>query len=451
MKRGLSLKRAVVASLVLFGLSCGDGEPASSTSTALTAAPGEVTVTTARVDGTDAPTTSTTVPPPVEDLLFVPEAFRDRLVELVEETQMLRGLSFLDPVAIEVTTPQELTRRLRSQVEDGPDIWELSQSLLRLLGLIDEESDWVSVMAQFRSRPTPGYYDAFSQKLWLASDLQQATPLDEMTLVGEIAKALVDRNIGIWRRQERLAGAGDGDAITAMGAMAEADSMLVELLFLEGLGDAAKMEVAEQAWELSAAAVPLPSFLVGSLRFASGPTLDYLQRLYQLGGWGLIDDTHSDPPVSTEQILAQGVGQLDPILLDKPGFSPPEGYQEVADAVWGQWGWETLLSSALGPERAFSAAWGWGGDRYLVFNGGSDVILAVDYIGDTTADTEEMRVALADFIREGMAVGEGRWRDGGTEFYADDYAWLSGEGELITFIAATDVEAGRGLRASRGS
>ena len=98
----------------------------------------------------------------------------------------------------------------------------------------------------------------------------------------------------------------------------------------------------------------------------------------------------------------------------------------------------------------FPAAWGWGGDRYLLFTNGPDVALVVDYIGDTSEDTEELRVALEDFIRKQMSVGEGRWREGGNESYDDDYAWLSGEGELLTFIDAINVEAGRNLRSSRG-
>lgn len=428
-------------------VSCGDEGPASTTSTVVVQATTEVT---GAAETTTSTTTSTTIPPPpVEDLLFVPEAFRERLVELVEETEMLRGLAFADPLPIEVVTSQELARRLRARVEDDPSL-TVDQSLFRLLGLIDAEDDWVSILAGLRSRPTPAFYDAADQVLWLVSTLEEPTPLEEVILVGEIAKALVDRNLDVWTRLERLAGTGDGDSLTAWEAMAEADATVVELLFLEGLSDAAQQEVTEQAWMLSADGEAPPSFVERSLSFASGPTLDYLQRLFQLGGWDLINDTYGEPPVSTEHILSMGVGQLGPILLPRPRVSPPGGYQEVSDAVWGQWGWETLLTSALGPERAFPAAWGWGGDRYLLFSNGSEIALVVDYIGDTAEDTEEMRVALASFIQGRMALGVGQWRQGGHEYYDDDYAWLSGEGELLTFIAASDVAAGRDLLSSRG-
>ncbi|MCQ3804297.1 MAG: hypothetical protein OXC98_01060 [bacterium] len=453
MKRANRVKWLTVVVVASLAASCGDQGPDSTTSTVVVQATAELTGADGGTETTAATTTSTTTtipPPPVEDLLFVPESFRDRLVELVEETQMLRGLAFTNPLPIEAVTSQEIERRLRSRVEDDPDLSELYQSLFRLLGLIDAETDWVSVLAGLRSRPTPAFYDAADQVLWLASTLEQPTPFEEMILVGEIAKALVDHNLDTWTRLERLGGTGDSDSLTAWEAMAEADAILVELLFLEGLTEAAQQEVTEHAWMLSVDGEALPSFVEGSLRFASGPTLDYLQRLFQLGGWDLINDTHDEPPASTEHILSLGVGQLVPVLLPRPGVSAPEGYQEVSDAVWGQWGWETLLSSALGPERAFPAAWGWGGDRYLLFSDGSEVALVVDYIGDTAEDTEEMRVALAEFIQDRMAVGEGRWREGGNEYYDDDYAWLSGEGELLTFIAATDVTAGRDLRSSRG-
>ena len=75
----------------------------------------------------------------------------------------------------------------------------------------------------------------------------------------------------------------------------------------------------------------------------------------------------------------------------------------------------------------------------------------VDYLGDTIADTQEMRTALEEYIPISMKVGSARPNGLGLEYYDDDYAWLSGgeEGEAITFIAATDVEVGRQLRAYR--
>ena len=452
-KQGSSVKWLLWVGLALPIAACGADEAPAPTSTTVAEAAPDLTGAPEGVETTSTTptTTSTTLPPPpVEDLLFVPESFRDRLVELVEETQFLRGLRFSDPLPVKAVTSQELAQQVRSRLEDGAGLSDWDQPLFRLLGLIDAESDWTGLLALFRSQPAPGLYDVSSRTLWLVSALEEPTPLEEMTLVGEIAKALVDLNLGIWERQERFAARGDSDSLTAMGAMAEADSTLVELLFLEGLSEAARRQVTEQAWDLAAEAEPYPAFVGRSLGFASGPALDYLQRLYQLGGWDMINDAHRDPPVSTEQILALGVERLDPVLLPRPKVTAPTGYREVTDAVWGQWGWDALLASALGAEGAFPAAWGWGGDRYLVFSDGTDVALVVDYIGDTPGDTEEMRVALASFVQRNMAVGEGRWRDGGTEYYDDDYAWVSGEGDLVTFIAATDVEAGRALRSSRG-
>ncbi len=394
-------------------------------------------------------TTTTTRPPPVEDLLFVPESFRKKFVELVEETQLLRGLSFADPLQIEAITSQELARRLRSRVEDDPGLSELDQSLFRLLGLIDAESDWATTLADFGARSTPGFYDVASQKLWLVSTLAQSTPVEDVTLVGEIAKALVDQNLGVWRRKNQLARSSDSDYLTVLGGMAEADATLVELLFMEGMTDLVRKRVIQQTWEFAANGLVFPSFLEHSVGFSSGPALEYVQRLYQLGGWDLVNETHQDPPDSTEYILAGGVGRLNPILLPKPTVSPPEAYQEVLDSVWGQWGWNALLASALDAEQSSSASRGWGGDRYLVFSDGVGVALVVDYVGDTVEDTEEMRAALEEFIVVGMNAGEPRQREDGLEFSADTFAWLSGQGEVLTFIAATDVEVGRQLRASR--
>lgn len=438
---------SVAAWLALLVGSCADEPVQSPASTVMVDVTSEVSATTVATVPTTA--TPTTRPIPVEGLLFLHESFRDRMVELVEETQALRGFTFVEPLQIEGITSQEMVRRLRAGVGNDPRLTELDQPLFRLLGLIEPTHDWVTVLSGFRARPIPGYYDVASQELWLVSTLEDPSPLEEMTLVGEIAKALVDRNLGVWRRQSRLARVGDSDYLAVLGGMAEADATLVELLFMEGMSDSAREEVLGEAWEVASADLVLPSFLTHSLGFASGPVLQYLQVLFQSGGWDLVNQTHRDPPDSTEFILEQGVGLLDPVLLPKPDASPPEAYQLVSDSVWGQWGWNALLASALPPEQAAVASRGWGGDRYLVFTNGEGIALVVDYLGDTVEDTDEMRDALVAYVLDAMDAGEPTVTADGVEFSGATYAWLGGEGEALTFIAATDVEVGRQMRASR--
>ena len=282
-----------MAGLALLLGSCTDEPALSPTSTMMVEVAEEVSTTPV----TTAPTTTTTatLPPPIEDLLFVPESFRERMVELVEETQALRGLSFTEPLPVEAITPQEMAQRLRAGVEADPRLSEFDQPLFKLLGLIGAETEWAAVLADFRGRATPGFYDVAGQKLWIVSTLAAPTPLEEMTLVGEIAKALVDRNLGMWRRQKRLARSGDSDYLTVLGGMAEADSTLVELLFMEGMTEEARGRVIEQAWGVASDDPALPSFLAHSLGFASGPALEYLQALFQSGGWDSVNEAHRAP------------------------------------------------------------------------------------------------------------------------------------------------------------
>lgn len=413
----------------------------------------EVTSEVSDTTVTTVPTTvtTTTPPTPIEGLLFLPDSFRGRMVELVEETQELRGFSFPEPLQVEGITSQDMVRQLRADVGGDPRLSEFYQPLFGLLGLIESGRDWAGALADFRARPIPGFYDAAGRKLWLVSTLSEPSPLEEMTLVGEIAKALVDSNLGVWSRRHRLAGAGDSDYLAVLGGMAEADATLVELLFMDGMTDEARERVIEEAWQVASGDLVLPSFLAHSLDFSSGPALQYLQGLFQSGGWDLVNRTHRDPPASTEVILEQGVGRLDPVLLPKPEASPPEGYRLVADSVWGQWGWNALLASALSAEQAAEASRGWGGDRYLVFSDGDGIGLVADYVGDSLADTEEMRIALQEYVLAAMAAGEPTDEGDGVEFSGAVYAWVGVDGETLTFIAASDVEVGRGLRSSRGS
>ena len=135
MTKGTRVGWLVVAGLTLLLSSCADDESLSPASTVMVEVTTEVSATPSGATSTTAAATTTTLPP-VEDLLFVPESFRERLVELVVEVQLLRGLSFADPLEIEAITSQELERRLRARVEDDPSLSEADEPLFRLLGLI---------------------------------------------------------------------------------------------------------------------------------------------------------------------------------------------------------------------------------------------------------------------------------------------------------------------------
>ncbi|REK35735.1 MAG: hypothetical protein DWQ20_05780, partial [Actinobacteria bacterium] len=99
---------------------------AGGTTTTSSTLPGETTTTTAPpLDLTELPGTET-----------LPQEVRDELIELVQLTQQVRELNFLEAPMISVVSDAELEARVREQFEEQVDDLPVDEALYELLGLL---------------------------------------------------------------------------------------------------------------------------------------------------------------------------------------------------------------------------------------------------------------------------------------------------------------------------
>jgi hypothetical protein len=136
----------------------------------------------------------------------------------------------------------------------------------------------------------------------------------------------------------------------------------------------------------------------------------FVDYLYQRGGWEAINQTYSNLPVTTEQILhpekyvAGEVGTIvnDPLLSDALG---PE-WRLLKQEVLGEWESFLLLAyssepnAQLSDDVALAAAEGWEGDSYQVYYNDETAqsLLTAHWTWETTTDANEFYSALRDSL-----------------------------------------------------
>jgi hypothetical protein len=128
-----------------------------------------------------------------------------------------------------------------------------------------------------------------------------------------------------------------------------------------------------------------PPIIAESMLFPYIRGLVFCARLANDDGWKGIDAAYLDPPLSTEQILHPAKYKAEPdhpVLVDLGDLNPGEGWKEVSRNVMGEMQTAVLLRGHDGR----TAAAGWDGDRYAVFEGPDEKLALV---WSTTWDSED--------------------------------------------------------------
>jgi hypothetical protein len=75
-----------------------------------------------------------------------------------------------------------------------------------------------------------------------------------------------------------------------------------------------------------------------------------------------------------------------------------------------------------------SAADGWGGDTYGVWFDGENVVMVLDYVGDTAEDAAELESALTEYIAATITD--------------ETFGSVSRADDRVTFVVASDPDVG---------
>ncbi|MGH8914245.1 MAG: hypothetical protein ACRDZM_06990 [Acidimicrobiia bacterium] len=429
----------LIVALALVVASC-DPNSAETTTTSNGA------VTTSAADGTTSTsgeaTTTTTLPAPTWDELpeidSLPQEVQSELLELVRATEEIRGLRFAEPPTISVVTDEELAARVRGQIEEDAEDFPADQALYRLLGLLPDDVDLATLLADLYEEQVAGFYDGETGELVVPMRAEGFSTLQRGTLVHELTHALTDQQLQFHDAYMAMFDEDRLDEASAYQALIEGDASMTELLFLQTLSQRELGEFIADSLDIDTTALDsAPAFIQDSLLFPYDSGLAWVQQEYLRDQWDTVNEAYVQMPTlpgSTEQIITPDDYQRD--LPEVIEAQPPAitGYELERESVWGEFGFRIMLDQVLGESVGIEAADGWGGDYYAQWFDGQNAALLLLFEGDTDRDTEELRAALLDYAL--TAVAE------------EDWVWVEVFDGRLAFVAADQQPVGEAILAS---
>ena len=305
-------------------------------------------------------------------------------------------------------------------------------------GLIPPDYDLRRLFVDLMEEQVAAYYDPRSKVMvlgdWLTADEQQAS------LMHELVHALQDREISL--DAFITPHPGQSDQLLARQALMEGEAvaLTLELMLnaqgadLASLPDLGSLRGMVAGGAGSAIAIA-PKFLRDLLLFPYLDGLTFVHQFRKRQPWSAMTGLYRDPPRSTTQIMNPDkrlATREDPVGLTLPDLGTlTPGAKVVTEDELGEFALGAVLGIHLGEQAGRSAAAGWRGDRYRVWED-SDGRLMIAYL--LAMESERVASAFAliytkvldkrhpGVVGKRLAGQTGAlvsWRDGARAFAAE--------------------------------
>ena len=349
---------------------------------------------------TPAPTaTPATTPVPKEGIWSQVRAARlfDQIAHQVETQRALSPktevpLSFLDEEAL-----PSVLRQLYEQRDVASEILPYTA-----LGLVP--SGPVTIDA----RATAGVYVPEHEQLYVATDQPEGDGDAQTVLAHAYVHALQDQHFDLEGLSDR---ARTVDERLAIEALVGGDAILSTALYRHGT-----LSSADWTWLTDLVMATEEPQYGGTVanseawrRLAHFPHQegrDFVEVVFEAGGWEAINQAYSDPPRTTEQVLhpARYLERRDEpteVIVPNLGHVLGEEWRIVVDETMGELVAGLYLSEELPEETSWRAAEGWDGDTFVVWERETGRRLLVwRTVWDSSVDAREFARGLNTFIRE---------------------------------------------------
>lgn len=335
--------------------------------------------------------------------------------EIKEQVSSLRKLDATGPVDQHMIGKE----RVRSILEaiylerNTPDMVTDQVRVLSALGLIEPTYDLYSKTLDQIGENIGGFYIPWTDNLYLIGS--EFNGIERFVFSHEYAHALVDQHFSLDSLGVYPECLSDTDRCYAITALVEGDATLLMYQWLEQFGteeDINEILAAQYApldYTISSTNLP-PPFVVRELNFKYGDGYQFVDYLYKIGRWKMVDLAYSRLPDTTEQILHPAKFQTreTPIPLEIPDLHAVLGdeWRFLKSDSLGELGTEMVLGysahrlAQLNPVIAAEAAAGWGGDQYQVFYKSTTnrSILAANWVWDYQSDADEFWNAMWEHL-----------------------------------------------------
>ena len=419
---GYLLPILMVLGLAVFAGCSSDPEP---TPTAVATAIATATATVAPPTPTPVPATPTPTVAPTATPEEPAQTLENLLASIERDIEKLRGIDTPPPVEHMFVDKAGMRERIAEEFEDPEVVEQIAHEsvLLKLLGVIPQDSDLAAIYESMLGGQVLGLYDPEKEQFFVLGDdgsgVESLGVEAQLTYAHEYVHRLQDAAFDL----EAITDLDSSDDMSiAISALVEGDATTAQTQYMFQVFDFRELsELLESALAAQEEITPAPYFLQRGLEFSYVEGAVFVSRLIAIGGFSAVDNAFENLPRSSEQILhpEKYFDSEEPIELDVPDDAMGAGWLLKAENVLGEFFLKTWLE-ALGSDRAGAALAGWGGDAYGVFEDeASELALGVVIAWDSDADAREFTIAssglpevLEAWRGPGGYVVMSRWRSG---------------------------------------
>lgn len=399
---------------------------------------------------------------PTETIVQQPEIeltasdIEKQMDDIQTQVSAMRGLDSSGPVTRALLTSDELRQHVLDDFLEDYTPEEAQEDVIALaaFGLIDSGFDLHGFLLELYTEQIAGFYDHETKEMYVVQGESFQGP-ERLTYAHEYQHVLQDQNYDIQdglNYNEEVCEV-DSERCAAVQALMEGDASLTEFSWFQTYAtDEDRKQILEKYSDYESPIYDsAPAFMKEDFLFPYQQGQEFVQTIYDQGGWEAVDRAYQNLPVSTEQILHPEKYPGDqPILVDLPSFDNllGTGWKEVDRGVLGEWYTYLTLAQGLDPQsrldekNASAAAEGWGGDAYAVyFNAGTQqTVMALKTVWDSSSDAEEFASSFETYATE--RFGKPASQKNGSVIWSesDSYTALYTQGSQTIWIFAPDSE-----------
>ncbi|MFY9557787.1 MAG: hypothetical protein WAV47_24030 [Blastocatellia bacterium] len=342
--------------------------------------------------------------------------------EILKAVSRLRALDIKQVVKSSFKTKDEIEVTVVRDLDESttPEEFQATEKTLIKLGLISKDFRLRDYVVQLLREQVAGFYEPKTKEFYLAAWLPVSD--QKRVIAHELVHALQDQHFDL-RRFERWP-KGDSDAELAAHALVEGEATLVMIEYdLEQQGmklDVAKIgaladSLIEQDSDSDSKSYPVlsraPRVLKENLQFPYLYGAGFVGAVLKNRSWQGLDVTYHSLPASTEQIMHPDrfLARDNPIKIELADLAASlgAGWSKADADINGEFGYLVALAEFLPKGAAKTAAAGWGGDRYALYENKSTggVLLAQYTTWDSDKDAKEFFDAYSERSEKRYKVG----------------------------------------------
>jgi len=313
----------------------------------------------------------------------------------------MRKIPFKHEVKRDVTAREDMKAMLIKEIDSEmtPAEFRANELGMKALGLLPLDLDLKETMVRIYAEEIAAFYDTKTETMHLIKEPEAKAKKppsfferlmgktggfdkdeNKTVIAHELTHALADQNFDIDAMQKAIKG--DDDRDLALAGLIEGEATLTMIGAQMEDWDGSEIDKVpaaklDRVFSLLGPLMPLaggaslreaPPILTETLIFPYLRGLVFCAKLTNDGGWKALDAAYREPPLSTEQILHPEKYRVQPdppTSVDLGKLDAGEGWKELGRNVVG----EMQLAVLLRRHGGKSAAAGWDGDRYAVFEG----------------------------------------------------------------------------------